>query len=343
MAERTITAEQGRKLAESVFKAAGATDDIAAIVADHLTESDLMGVTSHGLMRVAKYTEQIQSGHINPRAQVSVLDESPGLVQIDGGRGFGIVALYAAARRAVAKAKESAIAAATVVNCAHTGRMGAYVEAAARDGCFAMVFGGGAYRTLPTVVPHGGRKGVYDTNPYALALPGGDGEPVVADFASSATAQGKVLVYRREKKPVPEGWLVDADGNPTRDPEAYYTGGAMLPAGGHKGYGLAMVAEIMGNALLGEPHEFNWVIIALDLWSIRPQQDYTRAAAELVETVRRCPPAEGFAEVMPPGEPERRFYEARLADGIPVPESTWALFRETTAQLDISLDDILAD
>ena len=127
------------------------------------------------------------------------------------------------------------------------------------------------------------------------------------------------------------------------DPEAYYTGGAMLPAAGHKGYGLAMVAEIMGNALLGEPHEFNWMIIALDLWSIRSQQDYTRAAAELVERVKSCPPADGFTEVMLPGEPERRLYEARMRDGIPVPESTWTLFRETAARLDISLDDILAD
>jgi LDH2 family malate/lactate/ureidoglycolate dehydrogenase len=343
MSVRVFTPEQARKLAVSVLSTAGASDDIAAIVADHVTESDLMGVASHGLIRLAKYVDQINSGYIDPRAQVSVLDDRPGLVRLDGGGGFGIVALHDAARRVVKKAKDSAIAAAAVVNCAHAGRLGAYVEVAARDGCFAMVFGGGAYRKLPTVVPYGGRKGVFDTNPYALALPGGDGEPVVTDFATSATAQGKVLVYRSGKKPVPEGWLVDSDGNPTCDPEAYYTGGAMLPAAGPKGYGLAVVAELIGDALLGQPHEFNWMIIALDLWAIRPQRDYMRAAAEFLETVKDCPPAEGFTEVMLPGEPERRLYESRLRDGIPMPESTWTLIRETAERLNISLDDILAD
>ena len=337
MLEHIISAEQARRMSVAILTAAGASDDIAATVADHLTESDLRGVSSHGLIRLARYVDQIESGHISPRAEVTVSRDHPSHVHLDGGGGFGIVTLREATRRAVEKAKYSTVAAATVVNCAHTGRVGEYVENAAREGCFAMVFGGGGYREMPTVAPHGGAKGVYDTNPYALAMPGPDGEPIVTDFASSATAQGKLLVHRTAKKPVPEGWLIDADGNPSTDPEVYYNGGALLPAGAHKGYGLAVIAELMGDAMLGEPHEFNWMLIVFHMWAVRPRQAYGESAARLLDTIRAVPPAEGFDEVLLPGEPESRLRAERLRQGIPIPDGSWNLIAATAGKVGLSM------
>ena len=341
MPEHIITAEQGRNLAMAILTKAGAIERSARIVADHLTESDLMGVGSHGLIRLARYTEQIRSNHIDPGAEVTVIEERGGLIRLDGGGGFGIVALLEATRRAVAKAKETAIAAATLVNCGHTGRVGAYAEEAARAGCFAMILGGGANRKLPAVAPYGGRKGLYDTNPFAFGLPGGYDTPVVADFATSVIPQGKVLLHRNARIPVPEGCLLDSDGNPTCDPDAFYDGGALLPAGGHKGYGLAVMAELLGDAVLGEPHEYNWLIVALDLWGIRPQKEYRNSAGRLIEIIKRCPPAPGFEEVMHPGEPEHRLHRDRSRNGIPLPESTWEVLQDTAKSLGLSLSSVV--
>ena len=343
MPETFITPAQARKLGTAILTKAGVNEAVAETVADHLTESDLRGVGSHGLVRLVRYVEQIEAGHINLQGEVTVIEDLPALVRIDGGGGFGIAALGEATHRAIAKAKASAVAAATVSNCSHTGRIGAFVEEAANAGCFALILGGGAHRTIPTVAPHGGRKGVFDTNPYALALPGEGSDPVVADFATSVISQGKLLLYRHAGKPVPEGWVMDAAGNPSCDPEVYYNGGALLPAGGHKGYGLAVMAELIGHALLGEAHECNWLVVVLDLWGIRPEKDYRQAAGELLDKVRNCPPAKGFDEVLLPGDPEHRIHAERLQTGIPVPESTWTRIRETAETLGVPLDGIMTD
>jgi LDH2 family malate/lactate/ureidoglycolate dehydrogenase len=342
MPDKIITPEQARKMGTAILLKAGVGRAEAEFVADHLTESDLRGVGSHGLIRLVRYVEQIEAGHINLQGEITVIEDLPGLVRLDGGGGFGVVALGEATRRAIAKAKTSAVAAATVSNCSHTGRIGAFVEEAANAGCFALILGGGAHRVIPSVAPHGGGKGVFDTNPYALALPGDGAAPVVADFATSVISQGKLLLYRHAGKPVPEGWIVDADGNPSCDPEAYYKGGALLPAAGHKGYGLAVMAELIGHALLGEAHENNWLVIVLNLWGIRPEQDYKQGAAELLDIVRNCPPAKGFDEVLLPGDPEQRIYAERSRTGIPLPESTWTRISETAATLGVPLDEIMA-
>ena len=340
MSEHILTSEQARRLAAAVLGGAGVPDAQAAIVGDHLTESELRGVSSHGLLRLVRYAEQIEAGHVDPGGAVTVSEERGSLVRIDGGGGFGIVALGEATRRAIAKAKETTVAAATVVNCGHTGRIGAFVEEAAEAGCFALILGGGAHRTLPSVAPHGGTRGVYDTNPYALALPGEGTEPVVTDFATSVISQGKLLLYRHAGKPVPEGWVVDADGKPSCDPEAYYAGGALLPAGGHKGYGLALMAELIGDALLGTPHECNWLVFVLDLWGIRPEKDFKEAAGNLFSLIRNVPPADGIDEVLLPGDPEHRLHAERSQNGIPLPESTWNRIRETAENLGVAVDEI---
>lgn len=310
------------EIAVSLLSAAGVSAPAVQSVARHVADNDLMGVSSHGLIRVPKYVDQLMDGYIDPKAEITLLSDGPAVTRLDGGRGFGIVALEEALRRTQDKAQRYGIAAALVANCAHTGRVGAFAEEAARNGFFALIFGGGAHRRYKEVAPFGGRKGVFDTNPYSFALPAGTAGPVVADFATSATAQGKMLVHLTGGTPVPEGWIIDADGNPTRDAAAFYAGGAMLPSAGQKGYGMAMIAELIGDALMGPPHELNWMMIVFDLASVRPLAEFEAAAERFAALVKACPPAEGFEEVMMPGEPERRTRERRSRTGIPVPEGT---------------------
>ncbi len=315
----TLSRERAFAICHDLLRAAGVELDAATVVADHVADCDLLGVTSHGLIRVPKYVDQLLEGYIRGDARIAVVADQPTMVRLDAGQGFGIVAMREAIRRAIIKSRETVVAVACVVNCAHTGRIGAFAEQAARENCFAMIFGGGSHRRYKEVAPYGGRRGVFDTNPYALAVPAGGHGPVIADFATAATAQGKMLVYRTSRRPVPDGWIIDAAGNPTTDAEDFYSGGAMLPSAGPKGYGLAMIAELIGDALLGEPHELNWMAIVIDLAAVRSLGDYETAAERFGDLVKACPPAPGFSEVMLPGEPERRTGEQRRREGIIVP------------------------
>jgi LDH2 family malate/lactate/ureidoglycolate dehydrogenase len=232
------------------------------------------------------------------------------------------------------------IAAAGIVNVAHTGRIGAFAEriaagptaagptaagpTAAGRGCLALILGGGGHATFANVAPFGGTRGVHSTNPYALALPGGRHGTVVVDFATSATAQGKLMVARMKGEAVPEGLILDKTGRPTTDPRDFYDGGALLPAAGPKGYGLGLLAELIGSALLAAPHEFNWLILALKLKAFRDPADYAAAAEAYLARVKACPPAEGFSEVHLPGEIERVTEAERRRDGIPLGDDVWA-------------------
>jgi LDH2 family malate/lactate/ureidoglycolate dehydrogenase len=211
----------------------------------------------------------------------------------------------------------SAIAA--VANCGHTGRIGAFAETIARAGCFALVLGGGGHERFKSVVPYGGREGALSTNPYALALPGGPTDAVVVDFATSATAQGKVLYAKAAGTPLPEGLIIDKQGRPSRNAEDYFAGGFLLPAAGPKGYGLGLIAELLGYGLLDTPRELNWILFAFDLEAFGGQEAYRERTESYLAWVKDRAPAPGFDEVMVPGEPEQRCRKARLAGGIPVP------------------------
>jgi len=171
-------------------------------------------------------------------------------------------------------------------------------------------------KRLKEVAPYGGRKGVFDTNPYAFSMPLDTQQTTTSDFATSATAQGKLLVFRTNHAPVPDGWLIDKHGRPTTNVDDFYEGGAMLPSAGTKGYGMGFMAELFGDAVLGTPHELNWFIVAVDLKRFVDPGDYFQAANHLKQEIEQCPPADGFERVMWPGQPEIERLEHQSAEGI---------------------------
>ena len=311
-----VAAEHVERFCASILHELGTPEADAAIIVSHLVDADLRGLRSHGLLRMIRYVEQIDAGYIDNKAAIHISEVGPSLLRVDAGRNFGILAFEKLLPRLVELTRSAGIAGGAVVNCAHTGRIGAYSEALAKEYMWGCVFGGGGNKRLKEVAPFGGSRGVFDTNPYALSIPISEADVVSSDFATSATAQGKLLVYRTNKRPVPEGWLVDKNGKPTTNAEDFYDGGAMLPSAGAKGYGLGVVAELFGDAALGTPHELNWFIAAVDLARFAQQASYFAAASAFRDAIETCPPSEGFSKVMWPGQPELEKLAEQREQGI---------------------------
>lgn len=339
---RFLSEGKALELAQALLGAGGLKPGPALVVAQHLVDANMKGVDSHGLERIPQYLQKIAEGRVEAGAEPEVASVHDGIVQVRGHGGLGIPAMQLAAERLAPLAHERGIAAATVTDVAHTGRIGRYVETLALSGCFAFAFGGGAYRQGGRVAPFGGSRGVLSTNPYALALPGGSLGPVVVDFATSTLAQGKLAAARLRGTPLPEDAVIDREGRPSTAAEDFYEGGALLPAAGPKGYGMALIAELIGSALIGDPKEFNWLIVALDLARFRPPAAFAAAAEDCLREVKAVPPREGFDEVMIPGEPERRCMAARAVSGIPLDAVLERRLREAGESLRLDLDAFLA-
>lgn len=297
------------------FQAGGFSAANAKAITAHLLDAEMCGVASHGVNRLGWYLDLAAKGALNPDAVPRVSELSANAVAVDGAGGIGIVAMERALQEVTARAKTGLIAMAGITNCGHTGRIGAYAEQAAKDGCFAFCTGGGGRHTWSDVVPFGGREPVMSTNPYALAMPGAEGQPAVCDFAISSVAAGKVAVARANGTRLPEGCIIGADGASSTDPEDFYAGGALLPAAGAKGSGLGIMAELIGSALLGRAHEFNWLLIAIRADAFQPEEVWRQGAAAFSDLVRTSTPAAGFDRVRMPGELEAERRAACLEAG----------------------------
>ena len=211
--------------------------------------------------------------------------------------------------------------------CRHVGRLGEYVEHVAAAG----LVGFALANADPMVAPWGGRSRMFGTNPLAWAVPTGpDAPPLVVDFATSATAEGKVAVARSRHDTLADGLVADSAGNPSTDPEDLYAGGALLPMGQHKGYGLGLVADLVGGLLSGTGSAtasgydgtFGTVLVAIDVAAFTDPEAFRREVEELRARVHTTPTAPGVDTVLVPGEPEWQARSERLATGVPLAAET---------------------
>jgi len=311
-------------LIRDCLAAGGFTPSNADIVARHLVDAEMKGVSSHGLNRLGLYLNEVSREVIDPQAEPVVKTLRDGLLRVDGARGIGIVAMVRATEALIAAAGKRGLAAAGIVNCGHSGRMGAYAELAAAAGFLAIGLGGGGRRLWGNVVPFGGVEPVMSTNPYTLGLPGLPDDPVICDFAISTVATGKVAVARANGESLPPDAAIDRHGKPTRDPEAYYDGGALLAAAGAKGSGLGVIAELVGDAMLGDPVEYNWLMILLRADAFQPMTEYEKRTKAFIDEVRGSKPAAGFDQVMLPGERETTLARHASDAGIRISDGVWA-------------------
>jgi len=328
----------------SLFQAAGATKDNATLVANSLVKSNLAGHDSHGIIRVPQYLDAIANGDLNPTIEPVIIQETGAISVVDGQRGFGQVVAHFAMNVTIEKAKTHSLAATGLFNSHHVGRVGEWPQMAADRGFIGLAFCNGG-RPGGIVTPYGGAARRMGTNPFAAAVPVAGRNPVVVDFATSMASEGKVRVARNQGLPVPEGWVLNADGHSSPNPEDLYAGGMLLPMAQHKGHGLSLLAELLGGVLTGNgcsglPDYTKFsngvLFLVLSIEAFRPLQDFLGQGADLCELIKSTPPAPGFDEVLLPGEPEERAAEVRRVEGISIDETTWAQLVEAATKLEVS-------
>lgn len=333
-----VPADEMRRLAVAVLAGVGAPDDTARAVAGSLVRSNLLGHDSHGVRRLVRYVGDVRSGRVDPRASPDAETTRPGAVVVHGQRAFGQLSANRAVRELLDLTGHARQAAgvAVVRDCNHIGRLGEYVAELAEHDLVAMAFG----NADPTVAPFGGRERRLGTNPLAWAVPRARGKPaLVMDWATSGVAEGKLAVARDRGEAVAPGLVLDTDGRGTTDPTAFYAGGVLLPFGGHKGYGLSVLIEIVGGLLSGAgvgsmpgySGHFGTVITAFAIDAFQPVDEFRERTEDFCRRLAETPPAHGHDEVLVPGEPEERTRAERERDGIPIADVTW---RELNALLD---------
>jgi uncharacterized oxidoreductase len=284
---------------------------------------------------VPAYVGNIRAGHLNVNAEAEVVRDRGSVLLIDGHFGFGQVVGAEAARLAIERARETGVVCAGVRNCHHLGRIGSYGEQCGHAGMvsvhFVNVVGHG-----PLVAPFAGRDRRMSTNPFCCVVPRGDAPPIVLDMATSAIAQGKVRVAYMKGVAVPDGALIDHAGQPTSDPHVMFEApfGALGPFGAHKGYGLAVMCELLGGGLAGQwtaqpeqPRENTIVnhmlMMVLDPEAFGGVEGFHAEVSAMVDYLHATTPAEGADRVRVPGEPERESLAERSASGIPIDENSW--------------------
>lgn len=315
----SVSAAELQTTGERILEGAGCHAELATLITSHLVDSDLCGVESHGIFRARQYAKEFRSGYLNPYAIPSVDDEDAATMRVDGQGGIGIAAMDFATRCGISAAKKHGVVAIGVQNIGHTGRLGAFGEMAAKAGCLFIACGGGARERWRMVAPYGGAQGMLPTNPWCVAIPGGDRGPAVLDFATGQIAGGWIYAAEQSGALLPEGAIIDAAGQPTRNPADFFDGGAILPKGGVLGYGLATMGELICDAMLGPAKvECNTFVLMVDTQRYCGSVSLRQAAEQILTELRTCPPLPGHAGVRVPGEYETQLRKSRTTLEIPV-------------------------
>jgi uncharacterized oxidoreductase len=338
-----------KDLVTRVFAAAGCGAHEADRIAHYLTESNLVGHDSHGVIRVPHYLRWLREGKVVANQSLKVVFESDALAVTDGQFGFGQVMGEEAMRLGLAKAARAGVAVVALRNSGHLGRIGDWAEMAARAGQVSLHFvntsGGGIL-----VPPFGGTQRRLSANPIAAGVPVAGGPPLVVDISTSAIAEGKLKVAYNKGALVPDGCIIDARGAPTNDPKVFYADppGAILPFGGHKGYALGMLCEVLAGALTGggcsDPREKRvangMLTVLMDPDRFRPDEGFGAEVQRFIDFVRTSAPAAPGGEILMPGEPEARTRARRLRDGIDLDETTWGQIVAAARSLGIDPDTV---
>jgi ureidoglycolate dehydrogenase (NAD+) len=306
----------------------------ASFLANTLTDANLRGVDSHGVIRLAAYQKRIEQGLADPLA-IPKLTGSGVAIRVDANGAVGQIASRAAAQAVLDAALENGVAAVSVHGSTHFGTAGYYARWLAARKVIGIVFS----NSEPIVVPFGGKSPLFGTNPMAFAAPTST-EPLSIDMATSTSAMGKVILARQEGKSVPADWGIDEKGEPTTDPNAILS---LLPAAGPKGYGLGFLVEILSGVLSGaavthdignmysdfdKPQDVGHFMIAIDISRFLPYQEFISRMDALLDQARAIEPAKGFSKVMAPGDPEQIMAEIRLREGISLAKATVEDLRE---------------
>lgn len=323
----TLPVDQLHQTATAAFLNAGVPPQETRLVVDLLIKANLAGHDSHGVVRIPSYAAAIERGQIRPGAAIEVIDETPTSVRLNGNANFGQVVLTRAAERALEKSAHTPISLVTATHYSHCGQLGSYAQILSEQNRIGLVLLG---KQRGAVVPTGGRQGRLYQNTLALALPTRNAFPLILDMATSIAPFGKILVQRARNEPCPEGWLIDADGNPSTNPHLDFSSGegGMLPLGaplvGQKGSGLSFILGILTTALSGAGRDREGtLIIAINPTTYAPIDHFLDEVEHYIDYLHATPPAPGCDQVLAPGERSHRETQRRLQEGIYVEPKTW--------------------
>jgi LDH2 family malate/lactate/ureidoglycolate dehydrogenase len=336
--------EELHSLLVAIFIRCGMLADDAALLTESLVAADLRGVHSHGTMRVAEYVKKLTVDGVDPRGRPSVARDSGTCLVIDGGNAMGQVASHFAMQRVVERTAELGISAAAVRGSNHNGAMAFYaMQALPYD-----MIGLATTNALPTMAPWGGAERLLGINPLGIAIPAGEELPIVYDAAFSGSSHGKIRIYEQRGEPIPEGWALDAHGQPTTDP-ALAIDGLLMPIGGYKGTALAMIMGILSSMLSGaaygtelgdmergpDPGRDGHFLLAIDIGRFEDVDRFKERVDNAIRQVRAAKPAPGVDRVYAPGELEFLTEEQYRRDGIPLTEQILADLEGTATRLEI--------
>jgi hydroxycarboxylate dehydrogenase B len=343
-----ISPERLIAFVDDIFTTCGAAPSSARIVAEHLVEANLKGHDSHGVGMVPAYVRNIAQKLLKPNAELAVVRDNGAVLMLDAQLGFGQVLGREAMTLATERARSTGVVCVGLRNAHHLGRIGTYGEQCAAEG-FVSIHFVNVVGHEPQVSPWGGREPRMTTNPFCCVVPVPGGDPIVLDMATSAVAIGKVRVAAMKRERLPEPALIDADGNPSDDPAVFYRAprGSLGPFGRHKGYGLAVMCELLGGGLAGHwtaqpahPRPGNIVnhmlSFVLDPQAFGDAQVFHDEVRAMVDYLHSTSPARGFDRVRVPGEPEREAQRTRTAEGIPIDANTWSGILEAARSAGLS-------
>lgn len=325
-----VSLEALTDLTTRALKRAGASKIMAQSTAQALVAAEAEGLGGHGLSRVALYCQHLREGRANGKARPKIIKRKGATALIDAGGGLAFPACALAVKEATARAKKSGVSFVGVTNSHHMGAVAYHLAPIAQAGMVGL-----AFTISPSAInAWGGKRAFYGTNPVAAVFPRKDAEPIVIDLSLTEVTRGKIMVYAKEGKPIPPGWAVDKEGNPTTDAKGALTG-SLMPIGGAKGAALALMVEVLCVALTGAAFSFEndsyfepgnkprigHAILAIDPAALAGSESYLSRMEVLIEAMLRD---DG---VRLPGARRQKLVAAARADGVPVGDAQWAELR----------------
>lgn len=337
----------------ALMEGAGIPEEDRKIVAESLLQADLRGVYSHGILRLPLYLRRIVSGAVNRKPQRKILRETPATALIDGDHGLGQLSGYQAMHLAMEKAAQCGIGAVAVQKGHHVGAAAYYAMMAGQSGMIGIAM----TNTPPLMAAWGGCVPMVGNNPFAVYVPAGEERPILLDMALSQVAQGKISLAAAKGERIPLDWATDSQGNPTSDPLTALQG-ILLPAGGYKGFGLAVVIDLLTGMLSGaqsgpkvrsmsgypnEPQDSGQFYIAIQIEAFRSLEDFKSEVDAYIREMKSSTQAEGASPIYLPGEQSFLRQEINLREGIELPEGVIQDLLAVAEMLKVDLSPWLQD
>ncbi len=325
-----VKPEQLKRVAVEILRGFKATDEQAELVAESLVRADMRGIGTHGVHFLTLLADRVDAGMIQIPTHLKVIKDEGATGLIDGGDGLGQVAAHRAMEMSIEKARKFGTGSVAVRNTNHIGILAFYTLRIAEQGMVGMVMCNGA-ASMP---PWGGAEAFFGTNPLSIAVPNGSGEPIVLDMSSSLVARGKIRRAERLREPIPLGWALDQNGEPTTDPSEAMKG-TLVPIGGPKGYGLALMVDVLAGLLSGSqfgrkvktfhqplgPTGVGVFVMAIDIGRFMPIQQFKESMQSYGDSIKESRKAKGVSRIYLPGEIEFEKKKKSMTEGIELDDS----------------------